>query len=245
MKRIAVWMVPALAALLGGASAQDAAAPWQLTLSAKPLDVATVTYKDGSARSFYYFTFTVTNKSQTEAALALHVRAIVGTHPLKKKTHVAVPEPDAEEFVRRMGRAPKLKNIQAINKMGKLQPGESVQGIAVFGTFDREWDKAVVLFSGLESASLQTRVRKYGDAGFTVAHKAYFRHNQGVLNAAGSDAEWSEVNAIIRHDVAWKMVFYREGDEFAPHVDPIHFDSAEWAVLETKIVEELKPPMRG
>ena len=258
MKRtIAVWALPALVALLGGVTtAQDTTPPWFLTLKAEPLDVVTVTYKDGSARSFYYFVFSLTNKSQAAAELDLHVRAIVGTHPLKQKTHVAVPHLDAEElkpdgpdapdeFVRRLGNAPNLKNVQAINKMGKLEPGESVQGIAVLGTFDREWDKAVVLFTGLESAALTCRVRKYGDAGFTIAHKAYHRHNQGVMNAAGTDAEYTEVDAIVRHDVVWKMTYYREGDEFAPHVDPIHLDTAEWAVLDPKIVMELKPPMSG
>jgi len=238
MNRIfAACVLPCLFALLsgGGATAraqESVKAPWQLTFQHKPLDVITVHYKDGSARSFYYMRFTIRNGSAAKAKLALEAKAYVGSNPRKRKVLVAVPEADAEEAVRRLASAPDLKNIQQINKLKTLASGASLAGIAVFGTFSREWDTATVLVSGLESAALVSRVRKYGEAGFTIAHRAYTKHNQRVLQAAGKDAQYTEVNAIVQHDVVWKMRFHREGDEFSPQIDPIIFDGEGWDVVE-------------
>ena len=139
MKRsMTVWVLPALLLLGAGVAGQEEAArppAWALSFTHGPLEVHSVTYKDGSARSYYYLTFRVENKSETAADLALHFKATVGTHPKKRRVLIATPEPDAEESVRRLARAPDLKNVQQINKMGKLEPGKSVRGIAVFGTF--------------------------------------------------------------------------------------------------------------
>jgi hypothetical protein len=241
-------VLPALLLLGAGVAGQDEAArdpAWTLTFTHGPLEVHSVTYKDGSARSFYYLTFKVENKSPTAANLALHFKATVGTHPKKRRVLIAAPEPDAEESVRRLARAPDLKNVQQINQMGKLEPGKSLRGIAVFGTFNREWDVAYVTVSGLESAAIHARVRKFGAAGFTMAHQAYHLHNQRVLKKAGKDPEFTEVHAIVKHVVIWKMKFHREGDEYAPHMDPIHLDAEGWDVVEDPaptIVKEKEDP---
>ena len=244
MKRTALWLFPLLVAG-GSAAAQDATAPWSLSFEHGPLEVYTVTYKDGSSTAFYYFTFTLQNKSSVDAPLTgLHVKAVVGTDPKKQKTHIAVPAPDAEEAVRRLGRADDLKNIQQLNASEPLKPGETVRGIAVLGTFHREWDEAIVHVYGLEPSARQVRVRKYGD-GFTLAHRAYHRHNRQVIDAAGQGASYVEVHAIIHHNVVWKMKFHREGDEFSPHVDPIYLDSEGWDVVSDpapKIVKERPAP---
>ena len=58
-------------ALGGGVEAQDAAAPWSIRFSHKPLDVITVPYKDGSATTFYYMLFTLKNQG----------RAMISTMP--------------------------------------------------------------------------------------------------------------------------------------------------------------------
>jgi hypothetical protein len=244
MKRKALWLAPLLVAG-ASASAQDASAPWVLHFAHGPLECYTLSYRDGSARAFYYFTFTLTNKGTVDASLAaFHVKAHVGTSPKKRKVHVAVPEADAEEAVRRLGRADDLKNVQQINRMETLKVGESVRGIAVLGTFHREWDEATVLVYGLEPASRQIRARKY-EGGFTLPHRAYARHNNEVLERAGAGAAFTEVHAIVHHNVVWKMVFHREGDEFAPHVDPIHMDSEGWDVVADpapRIVQERPAP---
>lgn len=232
-------LIALLCSLSGGAAAQDAdiSPPWSITFKAEPLDVITVQYKDGSARSFNYFTFTLENKGKVDADLRLHFKAIVGSNPKKQKVHLALPEKDAEEYVRRMSRTKDLKNVQEINAMGKLAAGKKVRGIAVMGTLDREWDIATVTVSGLEPRALHCRVRMYGDAGFTLAHRAYRSHNEKVLAAAGEGAPYREAHAVIRHDVLWTMKFYREGDEFSPHLDPIHLDTAWWAVGDEPVPE--------
>ena len=248
MRNMTVLVLPALLLLGAGVAGQDDAArgpAWRLTFTHGPLEVHSVTYKDGNARSYYYLTFKLENKSPTEADLALHLKAQVGTHPKKRRDFIATPEPDAEESVRRLARAPDLKNVQQINQMGKLAPGSSVRGIAVFGTFSREWDVAYVTVSGLESTAIHARVRKFGAAGFTMAHGAYHLHNQRVLKKAGKDPEFAEVHAIVKHDVIWRMKFHREGDEYAPHVDPIYLDAEGWDVVENPpptIVMEKEDP---
>ena len=250
--RLAAGVIAVLMTLLGsGATAQDSKKTWELEFQRLgPMKVITVPYKDGKARSVNYFTFTIKNTSDVEASLALHIKARVGKNPRKAKTLIALPDADAEEFVRRMSRNDKLINVQQINRHnasggpGKLAPGETLHGIAVFGEFDREWDEAVVTVAGLEPRALKTRVRKYGDAGFTLAHRAYLAHNQAVLEKAGADADWKDVHCVVQHQVVWKMRFHREGDEFSAQLDPIYLDSEGWSVLADpapKIVTEFKP----
>lgn len=227
----------------GGLLAQEAERfePWQIAFSHEPLAVITVPYKDGSAKPFYILPFTLENRGTVAADLGIHVKAVVGSNPRKQRTHVAVPEPDAEEFVRRLSRTPDLKSVQEINRMGKLEPGAKVRGIAVLGSFDREWDVATVSVAGLEPRAIHARVRTFGDKGFTLAHRAYHGHNAAVRKAAG-EAEGTDLYAIVRHQVIWKMQFHREGDEFAPHLDPIVMDSEGWDVTNAEIVHRKELP---
>jgi len=235
----------ALAAVLsGGAAAQGAEPPpWTLEFKHSDLESYTLSYKDGSAETVYYMTFTVKNDSQREAKLALHIRADVqvGKREIKRKVHHAVPHKNAEEAIRRVGRAPQLKSVQQINDMKTLAPGQSVRGIAVFGTFNREWDTATIYVSGLESASLHARVRKYAGAGHVLFHRAYKLHNDRVKEKVQDLANYTEVNAIIQHDVVRVLRYRRKGDEFAPQVDPILSEGEWWDVRTTKIVYEKKP----
>jgi len=237
--------VLAIFALCGLAMAEDPAPPWSISFSHKPLDVITVPYKDGSATTFYYMLFSLKNNGQTDAKLGVHFSALVGSHPKKQKTHLALPNAAAEEFVRRLSRASGLKSVQQINAMGTLKKGQTVKGIAVFGTFHREWDVATVTVSGLEPAGLLTRVRKYEGAGFTLSHRAYRRHNAAVKAKAGKDATFTEKNAVVRHQVIWVMKYHREGDEYSPQMDPILLDGEGWDVAAKPgpaIVMELEAP---
>ncbi len=239
----------ALVLLVAPAAGQGAPpnAPWAIGFSHGPLETYSVTYKDGSAKTFYYMTFDIKNGSQVAAPLHLVIKATVGSDVKKRKVLPALPAPDAEESIRRLSRAPDLKNVQEINRVGELKPGESLRGIAVFGTFHREWDVATITVSGLEPYARECRARKYGDAGFTLFHRAYYAHNQAVLSKAGADATFEDAYAIVRHNVVWKMQFHREGDEFAPQVDRIYLDAEGWSLSEPGpgIVAEPKPPFRG
>lgn len=240
---------------LSGAGAQEgeAAAPWFLKFSHGPLDVITIPFRDGSSQTFYYMTFEVENGSTVDALLGLHIRAVVTTDGGKKsRTHFASPSPDAEEAIRRITRAADLKNVQEINKhnaaqaQGVLKPGEKLRGVAVLGTFDREWDTAVLTVSGLEPRAIHCRARKFGD-GFTLAHRAYREHNDRVRKAAPEDSG-TDVYAIVQHDVHWKMTWLREGDEFEPQMDfsgRVVLEGEGWTVSEDpapRIVLEKKPP---
>lgn len=238
----------ALLLLLPPASGQDAPkAPWAIEFTHGPLDTYSQTYKDGSARTFYYFTFTLANKTQVAAPLHLVIKATVGTDPKKQKVMPALPAPYVEESIRRLSRATDLLNVQEINKLGTLDPDKTLRGIAVFGTFHREWDAATVTVAGLEPYARQCRARKYGDIGFTLFHRAYGDHNQAVVAKAGTDAAFQDVYAVVRHNVVWKMQFHREGDEFAPQVDRIYLDAEGWSLSDPapQIVAEPKPPFRG
>lgn len=222
-------------------------APWAIDFTHGPLETYSVTYKDGSAKTYYYMTFAVKNGSQAVAPLHLVIKATVGSDAKKRKVMPALPAPDAEESIRRLSRAADLKNVQEINKVGTLQPGDSLRGIAVFGTFHREWDVATVTVSGLEPYARECRVRKYGESGFTLFHRAYHAQNKAVLAKVPADAAFNDVYAIVRHNVIWKMQFHREGDEFAPHVDKIYLDGEGWSLGDPAptIVAEPKPPFRN
>lgn len=237
----------ALLLVLAPARAEDPKPPWTIDFTHGPLETYSVTYKDGSAKTFYYMTFTLKNGSQEAAPLHLSIKATVGSDAKKRKVMPALPAADAEESIRRLSRAADLKNVQEINKLGALQPGDSVRGIAVFGTFHREWDAATVSVSGLEPYARHCRVRKYGEHGFTVFHRAYDARNKAVLEKAGSEATFEDTYAILRHNVVWNMKFHREGDEFAPQVDKIILDAEGWALADPapEIVAEPKPPFRN
>lgn len=232
----------------------DPTPPWSLKFTHGALDVITVSYRDGSSRLFYYMTFTLENAGATDAPLGLHVKAVVGSDPRKQRVHYALPAPDAEEYVRRLSRSTDLLNVHQINTRGGTGPsvlkqGEKINGIAVFGTFDREWDTAKITFSGLEPRSLQCRVHKYADGSFTFAHRAYREHNEKVIQKAGED-KGLDVYAILQHDIVWSMDVRREGDEFQPQMDfagRVALVSEGWTVVEDpapKIVLEKEPPFR-
>jgi hypothetical protein len=237
----------ALLVLLCPAAGEDPKAPWSLDFTHGPLETYSVTYKDGSAKTHYYMTFTIKNASQEDAPLHLVIKASIGSDPKKRQTLTALPAPDAEEAIRRLSRAADLKNVQEINKTGKLAVGDSLRGIAVFGTFHREWDVATLTVAGLEPYARECRARKYGDSGFTLFHRAYHEHNKAVLAKIPADATFQDVYAIVRHNVVWKMQVHREGDEFAPQVDRIYLDAEGWNLADPapEIVAEPKPPFRG
>jgi len=237
----------ALLLLLGPAVGDEPSAPWALAFTHGPLETYSVTYKDGSAKTYYYMTFGIKNTSQVAAPLHLVIKATVGSDAKKRKVMAALPAPDAEESIRRLSRAADLKNVQEINKIGTLQPGESLRGIAVFGTFHREWDVATITVSGLEPYARECRVRKYGENGFTLFHRAYVEHNKAVLAKVPADATFQDVYAIVHHNVVWKMQVHREGDEFAPQVDRIYMDAEGWSLGEPDpaIVAEPKRPFRN
>jgi hypothetical protein len=236
----------ALLVLIAPARGEDPAPPWVIDFTHGPLETYSLTYKDGTAKTFYWMTYTIKNGSPTKAPLCLVIKANVSAGLKKREILPALPEPDVEESIRRISRAADLKNVQDINKVKELKPGESLRGIAVFGTFNREWDSATITVAGLEPYARTCRVRKYGEAGFTVPHRAYYAHNQGVVAKAGLDATFQDVHAIVRHNVVWKMDFHREGDEFAPQVDRIFLDGEGWSLLAPpEIVAEPKLPFRG
>jgi len=243
MKRLLALLIP-FAIWGGGAEAQDAKAPWQLTFRHGPLDVITVHYKNGDAKSFMYIRFTLENKSSSTALLSgLHFKAVVGTDKRKRKTHIAVPEAAAEETVRRLSRVSDLKNVQQIHKHngGKLEPGQTIRGIAVLGVWSREWDVATISVSGLESGSMHCRVRKFGDSGYTVSHRAYYHWNRRVLEKVTDVTDFTEARAIVKHDVVWNMVYTRSGDEFAPQMDELVLETEGWDVASSSVAMEKKP----
>ncbi len=246
-RNLLVGAIGALLVLLAPATGEDPAPPWTIDFTHGPLETYSVTYKDGSAKTFYYMTFSIKNTSQADAPLHLVIKATVGSDVKKRKVLPALPAPEAEESIRRLSRAPDLKNVQEINNERELKQGNALRGIAVFGTFHREWDVATITVAGLEPYSRECRVRKYGDAGFTLFHRAYVAQNQAVLSKAGADATFQDVYAIVRHNVVWKMQYHREGDEFAPQVDRIYLDAEGWAVSDPAptIVAEPKPPFGG
>jgi hypothetical protein len=209
--------------------------PWKLSFEQRDLDVLVVSYKDGTARTNYYVPFTITNNSKNPAPLGLHLVATVGRGK-RIKTHIALPQPHAETFFRRVANSKDTKNVQEINAMKTLAPGKSVKGIAVFGTFDRQWNDVTISVTGLEPRSIHTRVKKYGSNGFTLPHRAYNGHNKVVLAKAGKDADFTEHFVVVSQAISYEMKFTRKGDEFAPQMDPIFAIGSDWTVKNPKIV---------
>lgn len=213
--------------------------PWKLTYEQRDLDVLVVSYKDGSARTNYFVTYTITNNSKNPAPLGIHIVATVG-RGRRVKTHIALPHPHAETFFRRMANSKDTKNVQEINAIKTLAPGKSVKGIAVFGSFDRQWNDVTIRVTGLEPRAIHTRVKKYGSNGFTLPHRAYNGHNKVVLAKAGKEPDFTEHFAVVAQTIQFETKFTRMGDEFAAQLDPIIALGSDWTVKDAKIVIEKK-----
>lgn len=136
------------------AVAADAQPRWKLTV--KPGEPGVVTTFDplNKATSYWYFPFSVTNKTGAEQFVFLGLKAMTDT----KKTYIAGVYPDAEKRVERIvGR--KLRSGREL--LGKIANGETWHGVAIFRNVDTSMDKITFRMRGVEDTVVRVRGVSY------------------------------------------------------------------------------------
>ena len=219
---------------------------WMLDMSHGPL--STVQVKDAMGRTTTYHYMTIKVKNGTEFARQWHprVEAITDT----KKTYMSGGYNDALGAIRK---ATKDKTLVALGSTaGKLKPGQTVNGVAIFGPLDALYDRINVQIYGLVDPVATYKIEQYGDkspAGAkedqvvlgddsVIVDSVYWNRNQKILGRLKKAAQESGGSVPQPHveymEVAenryWSMDFERLGDEFFAEDDIITPKGEGWAI---------------
>jgi len=241
-------LVSAFAPAITPASAEDVETRkrWMLDASHGPL--RTIVTKDATGASVAYHYMTIKVKNATEFARQWHPRVEALTDT--KKTYASGGYNDALDAIRK---AENDKGLVAIGSTaGKLKPGKSVNGVAIFGPLDSLYDRINVQIYGLADPVAIYKIEQYGDkspAGAkedqvvlgkdsVIVDSVYWKRNQkilGRLRKAAKDSGGSVPQPHVEYmEVAenryWSMNFERLGDEFFAEDDIITAKGEGWAI---------------
>jgi hypothetical protein len=178
------WLSAALALGLSAsvASAQDDAAaktPWKLDLEPQRFGLMHVAESNGQAPLRWYFLFTLKNSTSEELPLNLAIR--VDTDTKKSFTEGCYPKAEAA-LEQQLG-----KPLASISDRPKtIKPGETVEGVAIFGGVDRLSARYEVVVSGLRDVVSV----EYG--------KSYLDKKVLVLSYSQPSDEFEKIRVPIR-----------------------------------------------
>ena len=242
----------ALCALLILSSAMPAKAEvetrkrWMLDMSHGPLRTVSVNDAMGGTATYHYMTIKV--KNGTEFARQWHprVEAITDTN----KTYLSGGYNSALSGIRK---AEKDKTLVALGSTaGKLKPGQTVNGVAIFGPLDALYDRINVQIYGLVDPVATYKVEQYGaksPAGAkeddvvlgddsVIVDSVYWDRNQKILKRlkqaakeSGGTVPQPNVEYMeVAENRYWSMDFERLGDEFFAEDDIITPKGEGWAI---------------
>lgn len=219
---------------------------WTLDMSHGPLRTVVVTGGSGKSKTYHYMTIKVKNGSAFARQWHPHVEAITDT----KKTYAAGGYGEALDEIRKREKNKSLVSIGAT--AGKLQPGASVDGVAIFGPLDSLYDRINVKIFGLWDPVAIYKVEQYGDkspAGAkdddvvlgkdsVIVDAVYWDRNQAILNRLKKAAKESGGTVPQPHveymEVAenrYRSLDYeRLGDEFFAEDDIITPKGESWRI---------------
>lgn len=225
-----------ISSALGGLSADEgktSAGRWVLDLKHGPLDTVEVPGARSTVTAYHYMTLKVTNNTAFTREWRPMVRAIVDTKP--DAPYYALPLTESLDAIRRQERNQSLPMLS--ETMGKIDPGQTIECVAIFGRLDPMYDRVNVQVHGLSSSVAVFKVEKYPGERVIVVDAAYHDRNQKVLEAlrkeareAGSDklpAAETEVQEILERRF-WDIAYTRRGDEHQAEDSPIVFVNEGW-----------------
>jgi hypothetical protein len=218
-------LAPAAVAEEGGKTPR-----WVLGFEHGPLELVTVERPAGRVDTYLYMVGKVTNGTAFARDWVPLAKIVTDTG----KTYVASGYTDGLAEVRRLEGNDALVSIESTT--GKIEPGATIEFVAIFGVVDPQYHVATVQILGLADAIAVYQVKRY-PTGVVVLDEAYEARNQKVLEAAKAEAGVGELPAPTREwqEVAerraYEMRFERQGDEFRPHDDPITARSEGWTIL--------------
>lgn len=148
-QRIPIAALVVLLALLV-TSAADAQPRWQLKVTPGDPGVVAVFNILNEGTNYWYFPFTVTNKTKEPLNVLLTAKALTDT----KKTYLNGFYPEALKKVQRiLGR--KVRGLQAMR--GVIKPGESWTGVALFKSVDPNMDRIIFRLRGTEDVVVRVK----------------------------------------------------------------------------------------
>lgn len=206
---------------------------WVLDLKHGPLNTVAVTTATGTTTAYHYMTLKVTNNTAFARDWRPMVRAIVDTKP--DQPYYALPLTEALDAVRRQERNATLPMLN--ETMGKIEPGQTIESVAIFGRLCPMYDRVHVQVHGLVSSVAVFKVEKYPGDRVIVVDAAYYDRNQKVLaelrkeaKEAGSDklpAPETEVQELLERRY-FDIEYSRRGDEYGAEDSPIRFEREGW-----------------
>jgi hypothetical protein len=238
-------------ALAGGTSSADEAKPgagrWILDLKHGPLNTVAWADARGTTTAYHYMTLKVTNNTAFAREWRPMVRAIVDTKP--DAPYYALPLVEALDAVRKQEKDAALPLLS--ETIGKIEPGQTISCVAIFGRLDPMYDRVHVQVHGLVSSVAVFKVEKYPGDRTIIVDAAYYDRNQQVLEAlrkeareAGSDrlpTPESEVQELLERRF-WDIQYLRRGDEFQAEDSMIHFVREGWRLDgEPKLLRVIVP----
>jgi hypothetical protein len=230
------------------ASAEDAPTRerWFLGMKHGPLSTVVVRDASGNSTAYHYMKLQVTNGTPFPRQWHPLVKAITDT----KKTYIAGGSTVALDAIRKAESDAGLVPIGTT--AGKLKPGASVNGVAIFGALDALYDRINVQVYGLVDPTAIYKVEQYGDkspdnakapdvvlgADSVIVDSVYWDRNQAILKrlkeaaaAAGGSVPAPHVEyQEVAEQRYWSMDYERLGDEFYAEDDIIRFVREGWRV---------------
>jgi len=163
----------------------------------------------GGGKTYYYLPFKITNGTDKERDLLIHVKATTDSKvwvaddseeggKLVARTYVGMSDAPVLKVLRKKFRNPKLMSLSEMS--GKIAPGASKEGVAIFHDLDPEMDRMDLRIYGL--------VDPVDDRG--------------------------TVKAVERKALSLK--YERLGDEIRPTEDMLRLLKKEWVVESRKVL---------
>lgn len=227
---------------------------WLLELEHGPLKIVPVHTGCSQPVTYHYMTLKVTNRGKLPRDWFPLVKALTDTN----KTYVAMGFDEALEAVRAQEGN---ENLQPIGlTKGKIEAGETLDTVAIFGPLDPLYDRVRVQLLGLSDPIGIYKLEKYPvpvDLPDAVAYfqadpeGGYEKITEGVLiqdvaylqrNAIVTKAMQKEIGEgklpdptseywEVKERRVYEMIYTRPGDEFRPDDDLISFEGEHWIIV--------------
>lgn len=243
--------------------AQTGARRWFLDMSHGPLKTVIVESPSGSAHVYHYMTFEVKNPTAHPRAWNPLVKAITDTKDPKggNRTYVAGGFTDALDLIRVSERNPRLVALNAT--AGRIQPGQEVQAVAIFGVVDSLYDTIKIEVHGLADPVATYKVEDYGaevadgdeitpETDWVIVDSAYWDRNQAVIKRVRARSDEGQLPTpatdyvVMSERRLWEMVYERLGDEFRAEDDLIKFKHEGWKIQgNPKKLRSVTKPTQG
>jgi hypothetical protein len=226
---------------------------WLLKMEHGPLRIVSVPGDSGEKVTYHYMTFKVTNPTTLARDWYPVVWAITDTN---KKAPAAGYEAALPVIRAKEGND---GLIPIAETKGKIQAGQTIQAVAIFGPLDPLYDRVRVQFRGLTKPIAIYKIEKYpvtiempdeiayykkSDEGelekveeaLIIQDVAYVERNAEVMKLVKKETGSSELpDAVVEYwEVSerrvYEMIYTRLGDEYRPDDDLISFEKEHWTI---------------